>query len=74
MIFLMHLELCYFSIKPTSAFSIRGGGSLEVVGVTTDIWGGGMSIDYLSKCFKVTFNRTFQHKQPKSETDWYGCF
>ena len=48
MMFLMHLELCYFSIISTSAFPIWGRGS-------NHRWGGSYPLKRLRKCFEVTF-------------------
>lgn len=67
MIFLMHLELYYFSINPTSAFPVlEEEGSLEVVGVTAD---GGFVSTGIFKCLTVTFTSPSHNKQSKSETD-----
>jgi len=74
MIFLMHLELCYFSIKPTSAFSMWGRGEFGSGWNNHRYWGGSYPLEYLSKYFKVTLISLSNTNKPNLKQICMGVF
>lgn len=76
MIFLMHLELCYFSIKPTSAFPMWERGEFGSGWSNHRYWEGGGSypLEYLNKCFKVTLISLSNTNNPNLKVICMGVF